>query len=142
AGVGTVGCSGVSVPGSGSGVKTGFRRFVPRHRFLLQQAREEAHATREPPMGINVTFLEQDKQTPAQVAVQLADFLNAAKSSLHIAIYDFRLGDAVASPVMQALQGRAAAGVDVRIAYDAGKPNADFPESGADPAPPGTADFV
>ena len=93
-------------------------------------------------MPINVTFLEQDKQTPAQVAAQLADFLNAAKTSLHVAIYDFRLSDATAGPVVQALQGRAAAGVDVRIAYDAGKPNADFPGSGADPAPPGTADFV
>lgn len=93
-------------------------------------------------MAINVTFLEQDKQTPAQVADQLADFLNVAKTSLHVAIYDFRLSDATAGPVVQALQGRAAAGVDVRIAYDAGKPNAPMPGSGADPAPPGTADFV
>ena len=72
----------------------------------------------------------------------MAEFLNAAKTSLHIAIYDFRLSDAVAAPVVQALHGRAAAGVDVRIAYDAGKPNAAFPGSGGDPAPPGTADFV
>ena len=93
-------------------------------------------------MAINVTFLEQDRQTPAQIAALLADFLNAAKTTLHIAIYDFRLTDTTAGPVVQALQGRAAAGVDVRIAYDAGKPNADFPASGADPAPPGTADFV
>ena len=93
-------------------------------------------------MAIAVTFLEQNKQTPAQMAAQLADFLNAAKTSLHIAIYDFRLSAAVAGPVVQALQGRAAAGVDVRIAYDCGKPGAAFPGSGADPAPPGTADFV
>lgn len=93
-------------------------------------------------MGIAVTFLEQDKQTPAQIAAQLADFLNAAKKSLHVAIYDFRLGDAAAGPVVQALRGRAAAGVDVRIVYDAGKPGAAFPDSGADPAPPGTGDFV
>ena len=30
-------------------------------------------------MAINATFLEQDKQTPAEVAAQLADFLNAAR---------------------------------------------------------------
>ncbi len=93
-------------------------------------------------MPINVTFLEQDKQTPADIAAQLADFVGAAKTSLHVAIYDFRLSDATAGPVIQALQGRAAAGVDVRIAYDAGKPHADIPGSGADPAAPGTADFV
>jgi phosphatidylserine/phosphatidylglycerophosphate/cardiolipin synthase-like enzyme len=93
-------------------------------------------------MPINVTFLEQNKQMPAQIAALLADFLAAARATLHIAIYDFRLSDATAGPVAQALRDRAAAGVEVRIAYDAGKPHADFPGSGADPAPPGTADFV
>ena len=93
-------------------------------------------------MAISVTFLEQDKQTPAQVAGQLAEFLNAAKTSLHIAIYDFRLSDLTAGAVVGALRSRAAAGVDARIVYDAGKPNAEFPGSGADPAPPGTANFV
>lgn len=93
-------------------------------------------------MAIDVTFLEQGRQQPAQVAGLLADFLGKARTSLHLAIYDFRLSDAVAAPVVQALQDRARAGVVVRIAYDAGKPHADFPGSGADPAPPGTADFV
>jgi phosphatidylserine/phosphatidylglycerophosphate/cardiolipin synthase-like enzyme len=95
-----------------------------------------------PSPGIAVTFLEQDRQQPAQVAALLAEFLSAARASLHIAVYDFRLSDAVAAPVVQALRERAAAGIDVRIAYDAGKPNANFPIAGCDPAPPGTADFV
>src|SRR5947207_3001120 len=93
-------------------------------------------------MPITVTFLEQAKQPPAQIAAQLAEFLSAARTSLHLAIYDFRLSDALAEPVVQALRSRAAAGVDARLVYDAGKPNASFPDAGTDPAPPGTADFI
>lgn len=93
-------------------------------------------------MAIEVTFLEQGGQPPAQIAALLAEFIAAARSTLHIAVYDFRLSDALAAPVVQALRDRAAAGVEVRIAYDAGKPNADFPAAGTDPAPPGTAVFV
>jgi phosphatidylserine/phosphatidylglycerophosphate/cardiolipin synthase-like enzyme len=94
-----------------------------------------------PPPGIAVTFLEQDSQRPEQIAALLAEFLSAARSSLHVAIYDLRLSDAPAAPVVQALRQRAAAGVEVRIAYDAGKLQAHVP-AGSDPAPPGTADFV
>ncbi len=93
-------------------------------------------------MAINVTFLEQAKQRPEQIAGLLVEFLSKATSSLHVAIYDFRLSDAVAAPILSALQSRVAAGVDVRIVFDAGKPTASFPDSGTDPAPPGTADFV
>src|SRR4051794_4083475 len=92
----------------------------------------------ERPMPITVTFLEQGGQRPEQIANQLAGFLAAATTSLRLAIYDFRLSDAVAGPVVDALRQRAAAGVDVRIAFDAGKPTA---ERGCDPKPPGTADF-
>jgi phosphatidylserine/phosphatidylglycerophosphate/cardiolipin synthase-like enzyme len=93
-------------------------------------------------MAIAVTFLEEGKQKPADIAALLAEFLSAARATLHLAIYDFRLSDVVAAPVVRALRDRAAAGVEVRIAYDAGKPNAQFPAAGTDPAPPGTADFV
>jgi phosphatidylserine/phosphatidylglycerophosphate/cardiolipin synthase-like enzyme len=93
-------------------------------------------------MAIAVTFLEAGKQQPAAIAALLAEFVSGARATLHLAIYDFRLSDAVAVPVVQALRDRAAAGVEVRIAYDAGKPNAQFPLAGTDPAPPGTADFV
>jgi phosphatidylserine/phosphatidylglycerophosphate/cardiolipin synthase-like enzyme len=92
-------------------------------------------------MTIAVTFLEQGGQPAAQVAGLLCDFVAAATTSLHVAIYDFRLSEALAPPVVQALRQRAAAGVEVHIAYDAGKPG--HPAlAGADPAPPGTAEFL
>src|SRR5690242_5498172 len=93
-------------------------------------------------MSIAVTFLQQGGQPAAEVAALLAEFLAGARSSLHLAIYDFRLGDVLAEPVVRALRERAAAGVEVRIAYDAGKPHTAFPNPAADPAPPGTAAFV
>jgi phosphatidylserine/phosphatidylglycerophosphate/cardiolipin synthase-like enzyme len=93
-------------------------------------------------MAIAVTFLEQGLQQPAAVAALLADFLAGARASLHVAIYDCRLSDALAVPVLQALRDRAAAGVEVRIVFDAGKPAVPFPAAGADPAPPGTAAFM
>ncbi len=93
-------------------------------------------------MAIDVTFLEQGKQSSTQIAELLADFIAQARTSLHIAIYDFRLQKAAAGPIVQALRQRVAAGVEVRIAYDAGKRHADFAGCGADPAPPGTADFL
>jgi phosphatidylserine/phosphatidylglycerophosphate/cardiolipin synthase-like enzyme len=93
-------------------------------------------------MGFTVIFLEQKGQSPADIAAALAEFLAAARTSLHLAIYDCRLSDPLAAPVLQALRERAAAGVEVRIVYDAGKRGVSFPQAGADPAPPGTADFM
>src|SRR5438105_107597 len=93
-------------------------------------------------VAVAITFLEQDRQPAAQVASLLAEFLAAARTSLHLAVYDFRLSDPVAAPVVKVLRERAAAGVEVRIAYDAGKPNVPFSNAGADPAPTGTARFV
>jgi phosphatidylserine/phosphatidylglycerophosphate/cardiolipin synthase-like enzyme len=94
-------------------------------------------------MAIDVTFLKQHAppQTPEQVAQLLADFLGGARASLHLAIYDFRLHQpSLARPVLDALRGRAAAGVEVRIAFDAG--HADPHQAGADPAPDGTEAFL
>jgi phosphatidylserine/phosphatidylglycerophosphate/cardiolipin synthase-like enzyme len=92
-------------------------------------------------MAIATTFLEQGKQKPAEIAALLADFLSGAKTRLHLAIYDFRVSDAIAAPVIKALRDRAAAGVEVRIAYDSGgKQRA--PAAGGDPATPGTSTFV
>ncbi len=95
-------------------------------------------------MPIDVTFLEQGGQRAEDVAARLADFLAAATTSLHLAIYDFRLSEPVAAPVVRALRERAAAGVDVRIAYDAGKPGVPRPgaAAGVDPKPPGTSTFL
>jgi len=93
-------------------------------------------------MAIAVTFLEHGGQPPAQVAELLAEFLAAARSTLRLAIYDFRLSDLLAEPVVKALRDRCAAGVEVRIAYDASKLATSFRQASADPAPPGTAGFV
>ena len=93
-------------------------------------------------MPITATFLEQDRQRPEDIAALLADFLAAAKSSLSIAVYDFRLRGRAADLVAGALRGRAEAGVAVRLAYDAGKPDAAPSPTRGDPAPPGTAAFV
>ena len=92
-------------------------------------------------MAMTAIFLEEGKQTSADVAGRLAEFLAAARSSLHLAIYDCRLSDGPARPVIQALEERAAAGVDVRIVYDAGKP-ANPAALGVDPVPPGTVAFM
>jgi phosphatidylserine/phosphatidylglycerophosphate/cardiolipin synthase-like enzyme len=93
-------------------------------------------------MAIAVTFLEQGRQQPAEVAGRLADFLAGARKSLHLAVYDFRLSDPVAAPVLHTLRERAAAGVDVRLAFDAGKPGTTPSPTRGDPAPPGTGDFI
>jgi phosphatidylserine/phosphatidylglycerophosphate/cardiolipin synthase-like enzyme len=79
---------------------------------------------------IAVTFLRQVGSDPfaasaersAQikaVATRMADFIAAARASLDIAIYDFRLHDEPAAIVAGALRDRAKAGVAIRIAYDA-----------------------
>jgi phosphatidylserine/phosphatidylglycerophosphate/cardiolipin synthase-like enzyme len=93
-------------------------------------------------MAITTTFLEQGKQEPADIAALMADFLSGAKARLHLAIYDFRLSDAVAVPVIKALRDRVAAGVEVRIVYDSGKQQRPKFAAGGDPAPPGTSTFV
>lgn len=98
-------------------------------------------------MTTEITFLRDTAHggpaaQPAKIAARLAAFAAAAHSSVHIAIYDFRLGDALAEPVVTALTDAAANGVDVRIAYDASKPSTGFAALGADPAPPGTAQWL
>jgi phosphatidylserine/phosphatidylglycerophosphate/cardiolipin synthase-like enzyme len=83
---------------------------------------------------------------PTTVARKLADFVATATATVDIAIYDFRLGTDLAAIVVRAIVGAAQRGVGVRIAYDAGKPadatEATFARTHADPAPPGTLQFV
>jgi phosphatidylserine/phosphatidylglycerophosphate/cardiolipin synthase-like enzyme len=83
----------------------------------------------------------------ASTAEALAQFVSAAAQSVDIAIYDFRLSDLSAvDTVVTAVRAAAARGVTVRIGYDAGKParadSATFSVWEADPAPPGTAEWV
>ena len=93
-------------------------------------------------MAIEVTFLEQGSQRQADIAMLLAEFISAARTSLHLAIYDFRLSGTPAETILSALRDQATAGIDVRIVYDAGKPGDVLPPNRGDPAPPGTADFL
>ena len=88
-----------------------------------------------------------DPAQAAAVAQSLADFAAAATTSLDVAIYDFRLTDpTLTATVVDAFTGAEACGVAVRIGYDAGKPAAatadTFAAPQADPAPPGTAEWV
>ncbi len=91
---------------------------------------------------ISVFFLAEGEQQTADVAAQLTAFIHAAQHSLDIAIYDFRLADAARQRITEALAERAAAGVRIRIAYDADKPAEPRLDVGMDPAPGGTGAFV
>lgn len=83
---------------------------------------------------------------PAAVAGALADFVGAAKNSVELAIYDFRLSEALAPTVVGAFTAAAKRGVQVRIGFDTGKPATagvlDFAELAGDPAPVGTQDWI
>ncbi|HET8632096.1 MAG TPA: phosphatidylserine/phosphatidylglycerophosphate/cardiolipin synthase family protein [Thermomicrobiales bacterium] len=89
-----------------------------------------------------VRFLAEGEQRAEDVAGWLAGFIAEARQSLDIAVYDFRLGESLAAIVGGALRERAAAGVAIRIAYDADKPETPDLERGMDPAPAGTGAFV
>ncbi|HZS90218.1 MAG TPA: phosphatidylserine/phosphatidylglycerophosphate/cardiolipin synthase family protein [Chloroflexota bacterium] len=87
-------------------------------------------------------FLAQGEQAPEATANRLADFIDRAKHSLDIAVYDFRLSDPLKEIVAGALARRAARGVAIRIAYDSDKPEMPQMERGMDPAPSGTGALV
>jgi hypothetical protein len=81
-------------------------------------------------MSIDVTFLRDvehggQASQPVTIAHNLSAFISSAQSSLHFAIYDFRLheGEQPYNLVVNALKERAQAGVEVNIAFDAGRPN-------------------
>jgi phosphatidylserine/phosphatidylglycerophosphate/cardiolipin synthase-like enzyme len=110
--------------------------------------------------AIEVAFLQQQGPDPfaatpecsaqiRDVASRIAEFIGEAKSTIDIAIYDFRLRDEAATIVAESLRSQAKKGVAVRIAYDhATDPGTDV--SGAAPPshlesdqkPIGTHSFV
>ncbi len=100
--------------------------------------------TAQQPTGddLDVTLLAQGEQTGEQIAAQLAAFIAGARHSLDMALYDFRLSDPLKAIIAGALHERAAAGVAIRIAYDADKPEPPLVAQGMDPAPPGTGALV
>lgn len=76
-----------------------------------------------------------------KIAAHLAEFIAAARYSIDIAIYDFRLSGKAEALVIDALDAQANKGVTVRIAYDhskTGKTGEFFAALGSDPAPEGT----
>jgi len=87
-------------------------------------------------------FLSQGAQTAVEIAERLAAFISAAERTLDLALYDFRLSPPQGRIVADALRERSAAGVEIRIAYDADKPEQPTWERGHDPAPGGTGEFV
>lgn len=94
---------------------------------------------------VSIRVLEEGGQTAAEVAAGLAGFLAEARHSLDMAAYDVRLAAETAAPVREALRQRIAAGVQVRLVYDAGnKPQnaADLDRQGASLAPTGTHERV
>jgi phosphatidylserine/phosphatidylglycerophosphate/cardiolipin synthase-like enzyme len=110
--------------------------------------------------AIEVAFLQQQGRDPftatpertaqiGEVANRIANFIGEAKSTVDIAIYDFRLRDEAATIVGEGLRALARKGVSVRIAYDhATDPGADVIPSAApahlesDPKSLGTDSFV
>jgi phosphatidylserine/phosphatidylglycerophosphate/cardiolipin synthase-like enzyme len=87
--------------------------------------------------AIEVTFLQQQGRDPftappertaqiTDVANRIARFIGEAKSTIDIAIYDFRLHDEAATIIADGLRSQARSGVRIRIAYDSGtNPGAD-----------------
>jgi phosphatidylserine/phosphatidylglycerophosphate/cardiolipin synthase-like enzyme len=100
------------------------------------------HAPLLQPGDLHASFLAEHEQPPADTATRLADFLRGAVRSLDIAVYDFRLSPPVAAVITTALRERAQAGVTIRIAYDADKPETPRLDAGMDPAPAGTGAFI
>jgi phosphatidylserine/phosphatidylglycerophosphate/cardiolipin synthase-like enzyme len=96
----------------------------------------------QPPEAVQASFLAEHEQPPTEVATRLAQFLHGAERSLDMALYDFRLSAPLAAVLIAALQERANAGVAIRIAYDADKPETPRLDAGMDPAPSGTGAFV
>jgi len=110
--------------------------------------------------NIEVMFLRQMGDDPfvatperpeqvKEVAGRIARFISEARTTLDIAIYDFRLQDDAAAVIADALRERAKNNVVIRIIYDAATdpggdtvPTAAPAHLEADRKPPGTETFV
>jgi phosphatidylserine/phosphatidylglycerophosphate/cardiolipin synthase-like enzyme len=108
--------------------------------------------------AIEITFLRQQGSDPfsatpertaqiKDVATCIANFIGEAKSTIDIAIYDFRLHDEAAGIVADGIRAQARNGVRVRIVYDLAT-DADAGPAAApsrlesDQKPPGAESFV
>src|SRR5271154_3077276 len=79
--------------------------------------------------AIEVTFLQQQGRDPftatleraaqiRDVASRIAEFIGEAKSTIDLAIYDFRLHEEAAAIVADGLRSQARKGVHIRVIYD------------------------
>ncbi len=67
---------------------------------------------------IDLRTLDPGRQEPLEVARRVADFVASAQRTLELALYDVRLPDPAGTVVREALEGAAARGVEVRLAYN------------------------
>jgi phosphatidylserine/phosphatidylglycerophosphate/cardiolipin synthase-like enzyme len=91
---------------------------------------------------IEVSFLCEGCQTAASVGEKLVKFIGQATSSIEMTAYSFHLCPEEHDMLAEALKERAAAGVSVRIAYDAGSQQAAIPDPGHYFCDPNTPHFV
>ena len=91
---------------------------------------------------ISVFFLAQGEQQADAVMARLVSFIALARASLDMAFYDMRFSDGLKQQLLAALRERAAAGVQIRICYDADKSQVPDVSAGQDPPRPGTGAFV
>ena len=89
-----------------------------------------------------VRFLAEGAQRAEEVAALVAEFIGGARQTLDLALYDCRLSAPLGAALAGALRERAAVGVEIRIVYDADKPEPPQPQAGMDPAEPGTGAFI
>src|SRR5215831_21392454 len=80
--------------------------------------------------GLNFYFQSDRAKINGSIPSQLVKFIQGAKHSLDVAIYDMKNPD-----VLKALKGMSKK-VKLQILYDAAKPKK--PKPGVDPKPPGT----
>jgi phosphatidylserine/phosphatidylglycerophosphate/cardiolipin synthase-like enzyme len=115
---------------------------LDRFRRSKDDRRRVAMSYEEPVFLVGASeTIKQGGQPISVVADLLVEFIDRAKHTIHIAIYDFRLSDEpTAKKVLGALTKKAAGGVEVQIAYD--HRNAPKFGAGDDPAPHGTHAFL
>ncbi len=84
-------------------------------------------------MPVELTTLEDGGQSPAEIAGEVAEFLNGARETLDLALYDIRVESASGALVLAALLAAQQRGVAIRLVY-----NVDHPGPIAVPPPPET----
>ena len=89
-----------------------------------------------PSAPIETVLLTDGGQSDEQLADRLARWLEEARESLDIAVYDVRLPGAAGDRVAEAIRAAAARGVRVRIAFNLDEPEDD--DRPFEPPPPRT----